>query len=144
MKNFIPDTQKQIIIFDRLELYRDFVINLTHYITHYYIDDGSFDKEDVEKFFDWCYKRVCDEFHEEDINFYGNEKLKNYLKKYFYKTYFFGEVKQKDDDYFSFWNGLFIPSAIKENNKINLLIEIYSLFDETINSRKKENLFIEN
>ena len=136
------EQKKQITIFDRVEVYRDFIINLTHHIFEYYIDDGSFDKEDVDKFFDWCYDRVCDEFKEEDIDFSQNFKVKKYFKEYFHVNYFYAddEYKKDKDHYINFWKNIFDAKSV-ENKKLFLaFVELYSYFDESINEKIKEGV----
>ncbi len=130
--------KKQIIIYDRVEYYKDFIINLIHYIFTYYIDDGSFDDNDIEKFYSWCFDKVCDEFKEENVNFSKNKKVRDYFKEYFYINYFYAkhEDKQDKDFYLNFWNNVFNPDNVEHNKVFLAFVEIYSFFDETINERK--------
>lgn len=129
--------KKQIIIFDRIQLYRDFVINLINYIKKYYIDDGSFDEEDVELFYNWCFNKVCDEFKEEDIDFSDNKNLRKYFKKYFYDNYFFADTNIRFDHEFSlsFWDGVLSSKNLENKKLLYSFVEIYSIFDETIEKR---------
>ena len=62
--------QKYIIVKDRVEIYKDFALNLLYYINHYYIDYESINAdEDIGNHFNWCFNKVCDEFLLEGINF---------------------------------------------------------------------------
>lgn len=136
------ETRKQVIIFDRVEYYRDFIINLIHYVFNYYIDDGSFDNEDIEKFYDWCFNKVCDEFKEEGVDFSKNLKIKEYFKEYFYRNYFFvgDEHKQDYGFYLEFWNNVFDMNKVQDNKVFSAFVDIYSHFDDTINERKKSTM----
>ncbi len=131
-------TKKHIIIFDRVELYRDFIINLIEYIFYYYIDDGSFNNNDIDMFYDWCFNKVCDEFKEEGIDFSDNIGLKKYFKEYFYKNYFYAdwEIKKDKKFYIMFWKKVFNPDNIESNKLLNAFVELYNVFDKTINDKK--------
>jgi hypothetical protein len=131
--------KKQIIIFDRVQVYRDFIINLIYYIFEYYIDDGSFDNEDIDKFYDWCFNKVCDEFKEEGVDFSKNIKIKKYFKEYFEINYFHAddEHKQERDFYITFWDNVFNANSIGDNKLLAAFVELYSFFDDSINERKK-------
>lgn len=130
--------KKQVIIFDRVEIYKDFILNLIYYIFEYYIDDGSFDNEDVDKFYDWCFNKVCDEFKEEDIDFSDNKKIKKYFKEYFEINYFYAkeEYKQDRDFYITFWENVFSANSIEDNKLLGAFVELYSFFDDSINKKK--------
>ena len=74
------NTKKYIIIKDRVELYKDFAMNLLYYIYNYYIDRESLsDDEDIHNHYIWCFNKVCDEFKQENIDFSNNEELKLYF-----------------------------------------------------------------
>ena len=81
--------QKYIIVKDRVEIYKDFTINLLYYIDHYYIDYESIhEDQDIRNHFNWCFKKVCDEFLKENIDFSGNKELKEYFFAYYYHQYY--------------------------------------------------------
>lgn len=136
------DIKKQVIIFDRIGVYRDFIINLTHYIFTYYIDDGSFTKEDDDKFYDWCFNKVCDEFKEQGIDFTKNKNIKKYFKDYYYKNHFYAseDSKQTYEFYLDFWSKIFSEKTIENGKVVSSFIDIYRFFDETINERKHDKV----
>jgi len=143
----MDEIRKQIVVFDRVELYSDFVSNLIHYIFHYYIDDGSFDDEDIDKFYDWCYDKVCAEFMEEDIDFSKNNTLRQYFKTYFNENYFYANssLKSTYTYYLDNWKSILDPQNVENNKNIDTFILVYSMFDKTINNKRliKEKISID-
>ena len=134
-------TKKQIIIFDRVDVYRDFIINLINYVFEYYIDDGSFNDDDIKKFYSWCFNKVCSEFKEENIDFSDNIKIKKYFKEYFEVNYFYAkeEDKQNRDFYITFWENVFNADKIEDSKLLAAFVELYSYFDDSINKKIKES-----
>jgi hypothetical protein len=139
-------TQKYTLVKDRIEIYKDFTMNLLYYIDHYYIDWESLcNDQDMLNHFNWCFDKVCDEFLLEEINFKDNKRLREYFYSYYYNQYY----KQKGNPnidtslavFEKFWKPIFEFEKQKNKNLTNILIEIYSVFDKSI-SREKNILEI--
>jgi len=131
--------QKYIIIKDRVEIYKDFALNLLYYIHNYYIDKESLKEDnDIYNHYSWCYKKVCDEFEKENINFLNNVELKRYFFDYYYNQFY--KIKNNQDSsltyYEKFWRNIFEIDKQKNKNIINILIEIYNIYDNSINTKK--------
>jgi len=132
-------SQKHYIIKDRVEVYKDFSLNLLRYIYKYYLDKESLnDDNDIRNHYTWCFNKVCDEFKEEDINFSDNDELKEYFFLYYYHEFY----KKKNNseisiEYFeNFWRDIFEIDNQKNKNIINILIEVYTIYDKSINSKR--------
>jgi len=131
--------KKYIIIKDRVEIYKDFALNLLYYIHDYYIDRESLYEEiDIHNHFNWCYKKVCDEFLKEDLDFTKNDELINYFYTYYYHQFYnpISELNQSLQDFENFWKDVFEINKQKNKNLINILIEIYNIYDKSINLEK--------
>ena len=127
------------IVRDRVEIYRDFALNLLYYIHNYYLDSNTLSKDqDIYNHFKWCYKKVCDEFLEEGLDFTKNKELKEYYYAYYYHQFY--KVTTNHDtslSYFEkFWKQIFEIDKQKNKNLINILIEIYNIYDKSINQEK--------
>jgi hypothetical protein len=138
MKN---DIIKFTIIKRRSELYHDFLNNLINHIIRYYIDYESLSEdEDIHNHYNWCFDKVCSEFILEGIYFDKNDKLRHYYYTYFYHQYY----KVQDDDKFNisldyfikFWDNIFEVDRNVSKNITNLLIEVYKLFDKSVDTKK--------
>lgn len=129
--------KKYSIVRDRVEIYRDFAFNLLYYIYHYYLDKQTLSADqDIYNHYSWCYRKVCDEFKEEEIDFSKNEELKEYFFTYYYHQFY----KSNDDiplkNFENFWKAIFEIDKHKNRNTINILIEIYTIYDKSINQEK--------
>ena len=138
--------QKLLIIKDRIEIYRDFAINLINHIQHYYLDKESLSKDsDIYNHYSWCFNKVCDEFLLEEIDFRNNRVLKEYFHDYYYHQFYKIGIENHNQDtslsyYEKFWEAIF--NVEKQNNKniLGIIIEIYIIFDQSINRQEKNIL----
>ena len=133
--------QKYIIIKDRVEIYKDFTINLLNYIHKYYIDYESINSdEDISNHFNWCYTKVCDEFLLEGIDFKKNADLRKYFYSYYYAQFYTAQDSENHDvslQYLEkFWKNIFEFNEQKNRNIVNILIEIYTVFDKSVDVEK--------
>lgn len=132
-------TKKYIIVKDRVEIYRDFALNLLYYIHYYYLDKETLSAEqDIHNHFNWCFKKVCDEFLEEGLDFTKNKELREYYYTYYYHQFYTANGNQDLSlGYFEkFWKSIFEINKQKNKNLINILIEIYNIYDKSINLEK--------
>ena len=134
--------KKYNIVKDRVEIYKDFALNLLYYIQHYYLDRETLSADqDIYNHYSWCFRKVCDEFLEEDIDFTENEELREYFYSYYYHQFYKLTDKNYNQDtslayYEKFWKNIFDINKHKNKNIINILIEIYTIYDKSINNEK--------
>lgn len=130
-------TKKYIIVKDRVEIYKDFTINLLHYIIHYYIDKESLSEDvDIKNHYNWCFNKVCDEFKLEGIDFSKNDELREYFYTYYYHQFYINHEVISLEHFEKFWKNIFEIDKQKNKNFINILIEIYNVYDKSINQEK--------
>jgi hypothetical protein len=134
-------SQKHIIIKDRVEIYKDFALNLLYYIYNYYIDRESLSEDtDIHNHYNWCFNKVCQEFLKENLDFTRNKELKEYFYMYYYNQFYKIKDNAKQDTslayYEKFWKNIFEIDKQKSKNLINILIEIYTIYDKSINQEK--------
>jgi hypothetical protein len=130
--------QKYIVVKDRVEIYKDFTINLLYYIIDYYLDKQTLsDDIDIRNHFNWCFNKVCDEFKKEGLNFSTNENLREYFYQFFYNQFYKRENQDISLQYYEkFWRNIFEIDKQKNKNVINTMIELYNIFDTSINQEK--------
>ena len=135
-------SQKYQIIKDRVEIYKDFTLNLLYYIQKYYLDKESLNKdEDIYNHYSWCFKKVCSEFLLEEIDFTKNENLKQYFYDYYYHQFYKIDKENMNQNtsleyYERFWKNIFEVNSNKNKNILNILVEIYNIFDKSVNLQK--------
>jgi hypothetical protein len=93
--------------------------------------------DDIKNHFNWCYNKVCDEYKKEELYFGANEALRTYFYQFYYHQFY----KRENQDitlafYDKFWRNIFEINKQKNKNVINTLLEIYAVFDASINQEK--------
>ena len=132
-------SQKYIIVKDRVEIYKDFTLNLLYYIIDFYLDRETLSADqDIRNHFTWCYRKVCDEFKQEGLDFSTNDVLKEYFYQFYYYQFYKLKLEESNHDsslafYEKFWRNIFEIDKQKNKNVINTLIEVYNIFDTSIN-----------
>jgi len=132
-------TQKYIIVKDRVEVYRDFALNLLYCIHDYYLDRLTLGNDnDIWNHYSFCYEKVCVEFKRENLDFTKNEELKQYFFKYYYHQFYTANSNQETTlvSFEKFWKNIFEIDKQKNKNLINILIEVYHIYDKSVNQEK--------
>lgn len=124
------------IIKERVELYRDFVINLIHYLhTTYLGKEYIKTEEDVRGHFQWVFNKVLSEYETEGIFFGDTKELKTYFYNYFHVRFYEAESIPSMKTFIVFWDDIFSMKPNKEKTLLNALIEIYKLFDVSLSKK---------
>lgn len=124
------------IIKERVELYRDFVINLIHYIhTTYLGKEFIKSEEDIAGHFNWAFNKVVADFEKEGVIFNNLKELKRYFFEYFNTRFYSVENAPTLKNFLDFWDNIFTLKPNKEKTILNALIEIYKLFDSAFNKK---------
>lgn len=129
------------ILPERVELYRDFVVNLTNNIFDTYLGNEYIASDkDIEGHYSWCFYKVVSEFEEEEISFRDNKELYQYFLLYFYNQFYKLEKIPNISGYIKFWDQIFeLKSGIKSKNKktFEVLVELYEIFDKSLIFKNK-------
>ena len=130
-------SKKYNIVHERIEIYKDFALNLLYYIYNYYLDSETLSEDqDIYNHYSWCFNKVCDEFLMEGLNFTENQELKEYYYSYYYHQFYKPSNPNQDMSlkyHKTFWKNIFNINEHKNKNIINILIEIYTIYDKSIN-----------
>ena len=132
-------SQQYIIVKDRVEVYKDFTLNLLYYIMDYYLDrDTLSSDEDIWNHYCFCYRKVCDNFKKEKLDFTKNQEVKDYFFKYYYNEFYVVNGGQDSalTHFEKFWKSIFEIDKQKNKNLMNILIDVYHKFDKTVNHEK--------
>jgi hypothetical protein len=135
-------SQKYIIVKDRVEIFKDFTLNLLNHIHYYYLDKESLSSDqDIRNHYSWCFNKVCEEFKKEEIDFSKNKELKEYFYDYYYHQFYKIDKNNMNQNtsleyYERFWRNIFEIDKQKNKNLLNILIEIYTIYDNSINQEK--------
>ena len=128
---------KYTIIKDRIEIYKDFTLNLLSYIYDYYLDKETLSlDQDIRNHFMFCYNKVCNEFLKEEIDFRDNNELIEYFYTYYYHHFYKTDNDVEIDFFKNFWNTIFNVDNPKNRNILKVMVELYQVFDRSISSKK--------
>jgi hypothetical protein len=131
------------IIRERVELYKDFTLNLLYYIYDTYLGKEYIKSEyDMRGHFTWCYRKLLTDFEKEGIYFHENEELYDYFYGY-YEDQFYKNTKIEPLSYYEkFWENIFEIKKQKKRNIFEVLHELYEIFDKTITKKVVEEVLI--
>jgi hypothetical protein len=122
---------------ERLELYRDFVVNLICYAhTTYFGREFLKKEEDVKGHYGWAFNKVLAEFKQEGIIFQNTEELFEYFYEYFTQQFYSFDELPAIKDYLAFWNDIFHVYPKKEKKVMKVLIDLYQIFDNSLENKK--------
>ena len=131
--------KRYIIVKDRVEIYKDFALNLLYYIHYYYLDRQTLNtNEHIYNHYSWCYNKVCEEFKKEELDFTKNKELKEYFYAYYYHQFYIAGDNQDTSlkHLEGFWKNIFDIGKHKTKNLVNMLLEVYNIYDKSINQEK--------
>jgi len=127
------------ILRERIEIYKDFCINLLHYIYDSYLGkEYIFKESDIIGHFNWCYLKVLDEFYEEEIDFIDNKSMYEYFYKFYSHQFYFSETKKSLNYFINFWDDIFNYKKDKKKKYFDVLVEIYSVFNESLEKKERK------
>ena len=124
------------IIRERVELYKDFTINLLNYIHNTYLGRDYINTEkQMREHFTWCYGKVLDEFYEEEISFYENNELFEYFYIYYLDQFYLKDVVDTISHHERFWENVFDIRKNKNRKVFEVLLELYEIFYYSLNTK---------
>jgi hypothetical protein len=122
---------------ERIELYRDFVINLICYAhTTYFGRDFLKKDDDLKGHFNWAFNKVVAEFGQEGIMFINTVELREYFFEYFTQQFYNYDTLPTVKQYISFWDDIFSITPKKHKNMMKILLDLYQVFDNALDHKK--------
>mgnify|MGYP006288452681 CR=1 FL=1 len=128
------------ILNERLDLYRDFTINLLYKIYDTYLGIEYIDSmEKANGHYNWCFEKILHEFNEQEINFYHNDLLYDYFFDFYLTKFYKLEKQPKFSEMKNFWLNIFDYKKLNKTKKeFDVLIELYEIFDISMVINDKE------
>ena len=122
--------------YEKIELYGDVFKSLNHIILDTYLGDDisetriTLSDEDKESHFDWCWKKVIDDFRRENIIINYDGEHKEYFKSFYMETFYNqNEVKIKNSIP-KFLSDIFDVTMTYSKSDLDLLTELYKLIEK--------------
>lgn len=127
------------ILKERVDLYKDFTLNLLYKVYDTYLGIEYIKTvENAKGHYNWCFGKVADEFYDQELDFYRNDKLYEYFLNYYIDQFYSQENQPTINDIKNFWIDIFnYKKQNKRKNEFDALIELYEIFDESLNVNAK-------
>ena len=125
------------INYDNCNLYYDFILSLNCKVVNTFLgEDVINSEEDIKNHFIWCIETVISNFKEENIKFKKDEELKEYFFN-FYVELFYNQPNKDLEKLNKIANLSFIYKRIKTRSDMDVLLELYRIFEKSLNFRLK-------
>lgn len=127
------------IIFQKCELFNDFVKSLLLTVFETYMGDDVTNPNEQIKHFNWRWVKTLESFKGEGFLF-NNLNLYNYFLEFSFEVFYTNKDKNKKEfnqGVLKIWEDLFNYNKTKTNSDVDALIEIYLLMDNTLKMNKK-------
>ena len=151
MENFFnwmtkPIPQEEVIIwfnihnmnYEKIELYGDISKSLTTIIMDTYLGENisetkiSLSNEDNKSHFDWCWKKMVENFRKENINIKSNGEHKEYFESFFMDTFYNQSRDSVKHSINKFLNEIFDTDMTFSKSDLDLLTELYKLMEKNM------------
>jgi len=129
------------MIYEKIELYGDIFKSLNYVITDTYMGDSNGDSpetkivmspEDKQSHFDWCWGKMVENFHKENITITIDGEHKDYLKSFYMDTFYHQTQKNVKDSVPVFLNEIFNMSKPFSKSDLDMITEIYKMMEKNV------------
>jgi len=127
------------INYDKCKLYYDFIITLNKLVTETFLGDDVINKEgDIKNHFSWCISKIFNNFKKEKIIFDETKNIEEYFYNFYVELFYkFDHVDQSIDKLNKLALLSFDYNRIKTRSDMDVLLELYRLFEKSLNFKLK-------
>jgi len=122
--------------YEKIELYGDIFKSLNQIIVDTYLgDDISVTKiilsdEDKTSHFEWCWKKMINDFRRENILIKYDGEHKEYFKSFYMETFYNQKENSVKESIPKFLKDIFDAHYIYSKSDLDLLTELYKLIEK--------------
>ena len=126
------------MVSEKIDLYGDIFLSLSKVIKDTYLGDSNQETkiimtdEDLQNHFDWCWKTTLKNFELENISIGTKGEHKEYLRNFFYDTFYHQDKVHMRDAIPEFLEDLFDQDKPFAKSDLDILTEIYKLLDKNV------------
>lgn len=116
------------IVFEKIEIFKEFLIALTDTIyTTYMGDDVTDTKKDKENHYSWAFNKTIDDFEKRDLYFMRDGEHYYYYFRYFNDIFYFEDNKSTEliGTIIDFWETILSFRISKTKSEYDIFLEIY-------------------
>ena len=127
------------INYDKCKLYYDFIITLNKLVTGTFLGDDVINKEgDIKNHFSWCISKIFNNFKKEKIIFDDTINIEEYFYNFYVELFYkFNYDDQSIDKLNKLALLSFDYNRIKTRSDMDVLLELYRLFEKSLNFKLK-------
>lgn len=122
------------IVFERVDLYRDFILTLNDLVFTTYLGDEHTNEEQRITHFNWCWNYVSDKLAHGNISFKKNKDAHVYFINFYFDTFYdtdkTGEIGLPIKIH-EVWNSIFDYNIEKPRTDLDTFITLYRVFEKT-------------
>ena len=151
MENFFnwmskPVPKEEVIIwfnvhnmnYEKIELYGDIFKSLNEVVQDTYMGDDvtetkiSLSQEDKDLHFEWCWKKILEDFRKENINIISEGAHKDYYKSFYMDTFYNPTEKNLRGAIPNFLTDVFDVDKPFTKSDLDVLTELYKLMEKNM------------
>jgi hypothetical protein len=124
--------------YEKIELYGDISKSLTNIIMDTYLGDNvsetkiSLTQDDNKSHFDWCWKKVVEDFKKENVIIHLNGDHRDYFEYFFMDTFYNQEKDSIRQSIPKFLLEIFDTEVTHSKSDLDLLTELYKLMEKNM------------
>lgn len=120
---------------EKTELFHDFLVSLYDLVDETFLGSDVLESEENQKnHFTWCWDKTIENFNKEKIFFKERGENYEYFWSFFLEAYYFNQLDGQTIRIRDYFYKLFDFKHRKTRSELDMLTEIYKLFD--INLKK--------
>lgn len=127
------------ILLEKTELFLDIFISMHRIIKETYLGDFNYGEtsitcsdEEIEGHFEWCWKKLLDNFQKENIDIQKEGEHKEYLKAFFNDSFYKQKSNVVRDSIENFFNSIFNLTTGFTKADLDIMNEIYKMMDRNV------------
>lgn len=127
-------TKNNLILKQRMELFKDFSIELIYKVNNTYPGSEGIDDNDKLNHFNWCFDVNCNLFKTQGVDFKNNNEIRDYFLDILIKNYYNIDDTQKQIATTSILKSLItlFSTNITDSKQITILSNIFKKFNKSI------------
>lgn len=125
------------VVYERSELYSDFIQTLLDKIFTTYLGDEITDNKDQILHFNWCWNKTVESFKKEGVIFEDNVLGKNYFQNFMLDEFYHIEDKNEIiiNKIKKVWVYIFDYTIIKVRLDVDTFVTLYKMFDKSLKNQ---------
>lgn len=121
------------VMFERVDLYRDFILTLNDTITTTYLGDDVTNSVDQMEHFKWCWNRTAKQLKCGNLELSTNEEAYSYFFNFYMDTFYLVD-KETDitiNSIEAIWISIFDYNTEKTRSDLDTFLVLYKIFDKS-------------